>query len=120
MKATRTTTVLGLAAGVATGLVLAGLAIAAEDPPAADGPRTAPSAAPPAAPSAGNAAPAAATTGTATPAAATTGTATPAATSGNAPPGTPAKPDAARSAPQRFEPTEKVRADFEVSFPIDI
>jgi hypothetical protein len=28
--------------------------------------------------------------------------------------------DAARSTPQHFEPTEKTRADFEVSFPIDI
>lgn len=33
------------------------------------------------------------------------------------------KPDAATAAgqsPTRFEPTEKVRADFDVSFPIDI
>jgi len=33
------------------------------------------------------------------------------------------KPDAAAAAgqsPTRFEPTEKVRADFDVSFPIDI
>jgi len=41
-----------------------------------------------------------------------------------APPGaTGQKPDAAAAAgqsPTRFEPTEKVRADFDVSFPIDI
>ena len=38
------------------------------------------------------------------------------------PPAPPAaKPaDAARTTPQHFEPTEKTRADFEVSFPIDI
>jgi len=40
------------------------------------------------------------------------------------PPGaTGQKPDAAATAgpsPTRFEPTEKVRADFDVSFPIDI
>lgn len=32
----------------------------------------------------------------------------------------PATPPATGPSPQRFEPTEKVRADFEVSFPIDI
>jgi hypothetical protein len=30
------------------------------------------------------------------------------------------KPAAARGSPQRFEPSEKVRADFDVAFPIDI
>lgn len=35
----------------------------------------------------------------------------------NAPP---PKPAAAKGSPQRFEPTEKVRPDFDVAFPIDI
>jgi hypothetical protein len=39
-----------------------------------------------------------------------------AATSGTAP----AKPAAGKGAPQRFEPTEKVRPDFDVAFPVDI
>jgi hypothetical protein len=30
------------------------------------------------------------------------------------------KPAAARGSPQRFEPTEKVRPDFDVAFPVDI
>ena len=30
------------------------------------------------------------------------------------------KPATARGSPQRFEPSEKVRADFDVAFPIDI
>jgi hypothetical protein len=30
------------------------------------------------------------------------------------------EPPASTSTPSRFEPTEKVRADFDVSFPIDI
>lgn len=34
-------------------------------------------------------------------------------------PATP-RPPAARGSPQRFEPTEKVRADFDVAFPVDI
>jgi hypothetical protein len=33
---------------------------------------------------------------------------------------TPAKPVAAKGSPQRFEPTEKVRPDFDVAFPVDI
>lgn len=41
-----------------------------------------------------------------------------------APPATPPKPapkaPAGTSSPARFEPTDKVRADFDVSFPIDI
>ena len=37
-----------------------------------------------------------------------------------APPGTAAAPAPKGSSPSRFEPTEKVRADFDVSFPIDI
>jgi hypothetical protein len=32
----------------------------------------------------------------------------------------PAKPAAAQGSPQRFEPTEKVRPDFDVAFPVDI
>jgi hypothetical protein len=31
-----------------------------------------------------------------------------------------AKPGAAKGSPQRFEPTEKVRPDFDVAFPVDI
>jgi hypothetical protein len=31
-----------------------------------------------------------------------------------------ATPAAAKGSPQRFEPTEKVRADFDVAFPVDI
>ena len=33
---------------------------------------------------------------------------------------TPSKPAAAKGTPQRFEPTEKVRPDFDVAFPVDI
>lgn len=32
----------------------------------------------------------------------------------------PDKPAAAKGSPQRFEPTEKVRPDFDVAFPVDI
>jgi hypothetical protein len=32
----------------------------------------------------------------------------------------PAKPAAAKGSPQHFEPTEKVRPDFDVAFPVDI
>jgi hypothetical protein len=42
----------------------------------------------------------------------------PTATTGPEP--APNKPAAARGSPQRFEPSEKVRADFDVAFPIDI
>jgi hypothetical protein len=35
----------------------------------------------------------------------------------NAPP---PRPAAARGSPQRFEPSEKVRPDFDVAFPVDI
>jgi hypothetical protein len=31
-----------------------------------------------------------------------------------------AQPAAAKGSPQRFEPTEKVRPDFDVAFPVDI
>jgi hypothetical protein len=31
-----------------------------------------------------------------------------------------ATPAAAKGSPQRFEPTEKVRPDFDVAFPVDI
>jgi hypothetical protein len=34
--------------------------------------------------------------------------------------GKPGQPANSTSTPSRFEPTEKVRADFDVSFPIDI
>lgn len=63
------------------------------------------------------------------PAAGDTGAAAPAATQdpGQAAPGSqpadakPAPGDAAARPPkERFEPTEKVRADFDVSFPVDI
>jgi len=33
---------------------------------------------------------------------------------------TPPKPAAARGSPQRFEPSERVRPDFDVAFPVDI
>lgn len=33
---------------------------------------------------------------------------------------TPAKPAAAKGSPQRFEPSERVRPDFDVAFPVDI
>ncbi len=33
---------------------------------------------------------------------------------------TPSRPAAAKGSPQRFEPTEKVRPDFDVAFPVDI
>jgi len=55
------------------------------------------------------AAPAATAATTATAATADAPAATPAAT-----------PAAARGSPQRFEPTEKVRPDFDVAFPVDI
>jgi hypothetical protein len=32
----------------------------------------------------------------------------------------PAKPAAAKGSPQRFEPSERVRPDFDVAFPVDI
>ena len=35
-------------------------------------------------------------------------------------PAAPAKPGEAKGSPLHFEPTEKTRADFEVSFPTDI
>jgi hypothetical protein len=35
-------------------------------------------------------------------------------------PTSPRKPAAATGSPQRFEPTEKVRPDFDVAFPVDI
>jgi hypothetical protein len=41
-------------------------------------------------------------------------------TSGAANAGTPAKPVTAKGSPQRFEPTERVRPDFDVAFPVDI
>ena len=33
---------------------------------------------------------------------------------------TPARPAAAKGSPQRFEPSERVRPDFDVAFPVDI
>jgi len=43
------------------------------------------------------------------------------AASADAPAATPAAtPAAAKGSPQRFEPTEKVRPDFDVAFPVDI
>jgi hypothetical protein len=35
-------------------------------------------------------------------------------------PDAPARPAAAKGSPQRFEPSEKVRPDFDVAFPVDI
>jgi hypothetical protein len=35
-------------------------------------------------------------------------------------PDSPPAPAASKSSPQRFEPTEKVRPDFDVAFPVDI
>jgi len=32
----------------------------------------------------------------------------------------PSKPAAAKGSPQRFEPSERVRPDFDVAFPVDI
>lgn len=78
-------------------------------------PATAPSAQSPAAGSEPAPAP-----GTAAPAAAAPAPA-PAASGNAAPAATPAAaPAAARGSPQRFEPTEKVRPDFDVAFPVDI
>jgi hypothetical protein len=37
-----------------------------------------------------------------------------------APAETTRKPASATGSPQRFEPTEKVRPDFDVAFPVDI
>ena len=47
-----------------------------------------------------------------------TAPATPAAKEGPPPPAKPA--ETSKATPQHFEPTEKTRADFEVSFPVDI
>lgn len=33
---------------------------------------------------------------------------------------TPSRPAAAKGTPQRFEPSERVRPDFDVAFPVDI
>jgi hypothetical protein len=41
-------------------------------------------------------------------------------TSGDVDESAPVKPVAAKGSPQRFEPTEKVRPDFDVAFPVDI
>lgn len=54
------------------------------------------------------------------PAAAPASTAAPAATPTVVPPVAPTTAPAATVSPERFEPTDKVRADFDVSFPIDI
>ena len=89
---------------VATVIAMLGRAYAA-DPPAA--PSTTPAATAPAATPPATAAP---TTGP-TPAADTGEPATTA-------PATPATPG--KSSSGRFEPTEKIRADFDVSFPVDI
>ena len=39
---------------------------------------------------------------------------------GEGSPDSPPAPAASKSSPQRFEPTEKVRPDFDVAFPVDI
>jgi hypothetical protein len=57
----------------------------------------------------------------ATPAAPAAAAATPPAKDTTAGPAPAAKPgEASKGTPQHFEPTEKTRADFEVSFPVDI
>jgi len=43
-----------------------------------------------------------------------------AATGDGAVPDAPPRPAAAKGSPQRFEPSEKVRPDFDVAFPVDI
>jgi hypothetical protein len=58
---------------------------------------------------------------TATPAAPAAPAATAPAKDTTAGPAPAAKPgEASKGSPQHFEPTEKTRADFEVSFPVDI
>lgn len=100
-----------LLAGAAVALCAPGAAIAQETPRPAQ-PAAAADAAPATEPATGD-----------------TGAAAPAATQdpGQAAPGSqpadakPAPGDAAARPPkERFEPTEKVRADFDVSFPVDI
>ena len=54
------------------------------------------------------------------PAPAATPAPAPATTSTVVPPVAPTTAPAAAVSPERFEPTDKVRADFDVSFPIDI
>lgn len=51
---------------------------------------------------------------------ASTAASAPAATPTVVPPVAPTTAPAAAVSPERFEPTDKVRADFDVSFPIDI
>jgi uncharacterized membrane protein len=83
--------------------VLAGVTVLrAQEPPAATPPATV------------SPAPAAAPAGTnpAVPA--------PAVATDPKPAGKASEPPASTSTPSRFEPTEKVRADFDVSFPVDI
>jgi hypothetical protein len=106
-----------------TAAVLAGVTVlrAQETPPAAP---------PAAAPRAGQAAPATAAPPAATtvPAATADAAGTPAATASPAPAASGDTPAPAAGKPggkvgptrDRFEPTEKVRADFDVSFPVDI
>jgi hypothetical protein len=43
-----------------------------------------------------------------------------AAVDGAVPDAPPPRPAAAKGSPQRFEPSEKVRPDFDVAFPVDI
>jgi hypothetical protein len=81
--------------------VLAGVTVLrAQEPPAALPPVAAPP--PPAAAPAG------------------TNPAAPAVATDPKPAGKANEPPASTSTPSRFEPTEKVRADFDVSFPVDI
>jgi hypothetical protein len=96
-----------LAPVIGLAILLGGLAYAQQNLPQ-----------PPPAASATPAAPAAEATPAATPgSAATAATPQPGATTTDpAPP----RPAAAKGSPQRFEPTEKVRADFDVAFPVDI
>ena len=87
---------------IALAILATGLAIAQQNVPVP----------PPKAP-----APEAATSDAAKPAGEEAATDAAAATGSEAPS---AKPVAAKGSPQRFEPTEKVRPDFDVAFPVDI
>lgn len=97
----------------ALAILAVGIAYAQQNLPA---PTTAPAKAPAASqPPAAEAVPTTAKDAAAAPAAAAS------AATADAPAATPAAtPAAAKGSPQRFEPTEKVRPDFDVAFPVDI
>lgn len=85
---------------IALAILAAGLAIAQQNLPVPPPPKAAPATGATPAPAADDAAGAEA--------------------SGDVDRNAPAKPVAAKGSPQRFEPTEKVRPDFDVAFPVDI